>query len=574
MKSTFTSLLFAFWVLMLNINNLTAQSPITFTGDRVICNGSGTVITAHAENACIYIWSSGEVGSSIFATGALTHTVTVTDCNGNPSSASITIIDSKMISNLQLDLCKNSTASIMPVINEGYWTANNPSIATITREGMIMAVDTGKTTFSYHYYDSECVAETKPFEVLPLPEVASAKPSYCLEDVISLTPKQGGTWTSMDHQLASIKNNGEGKPLSPGNPKFIFTSSETGCSRKLDYIIIHPKPIVELAGNDSICSGFTTFLLPSSGGTWSTTNYMFASINNSGLVTGLQPGKTTFVYHQSVTGCSSDPSPVVTVIPTPKIVTDLPSILCIGGDKICLTAPGTVYWTSLNPAVASINNKGIISPNSSGDCQFVFSPVGISCASEPITFTFQNIKPSISTNTIKQNSFIYLSSDAPGTWTSLHENILGIAENKKAISYKAGTTKLEFMADEGCYASFGIKVKAGKAGSNADVNPDGFTNTQGDGTQFIAYESETRKTENQADSFFEINLYPNPTNDVVYIQSGQDWDQVQIHNPMGQLIWKSNGLVHQTNTSTWQPGIYMVSFMQGGNRVIKKLIKI
>lgn len=573
MKSTITSLLFTTWVIILNTNHIAAQSPINFTGDRVICNGSGNFITAHAEGACVYMWSTGQVGPLILVTDAMPYTVTVTDCNGNTSSASITIIDSKVISNLQLDLCKNSSASIIPVLNEGYWTANNPSIATITREGMMMAVDTGKTTFSYHYYDSECVADTKPFEVFPLPEVSSSKAGYCLEDIIKLSPSQGGTWYSMQTHIATIKNNGEGHPLAPGKPKFVFTSSETGCSQTLENVAIHPRPKVELLGNDTLCLYATTLIKPNSGGVWKGLNHSVGTVTNGGVITVIGLGTTQFQWLETSTGCFSELSPLITVIPRPKITTDLPGTICMGGNQITLPAPFTGTWTSSNSTIAKINQEGIIEIVKAGNVTFEIHAHDNSCSSEPITFTFQNIKPSISNHVVKPNSFIDLKTDAPGTWTSLDPNILRISENQKAVSLKSGKTQLEFLADAGCYAFFDIEVKGGKAGSNAYINPGGFTHNPGDVSHFMADETEVRKTEMDTNTF-EINIYPNPSSDVIYFQSGQSWDRVQIHNLQGQLIWQSNGLIKEINTTTWQTGVYQVSFVQGGHRVVKKLIKI
>lgn len=75
-------------------------------------------------------------------------------------------------------------------------------------------------------------------------------------------------------------------------------------------------------------------------------------------------------------------------------------------------------------------------------------------------------------------------------------------------------------------------------------------------------------------SGIDLKIFPNPFTDFINIPNVKIWDQIQIHNLHGQLIWQSKGLINEINTATWQAGVYQISFVQGGNRVIKKLIKI
>ena len=72
----------------------------------------------------------------------------------------------------------------------------------------------------------------------------------------------------------------------------------------------------------------------------------------------------------------------------------------------------------------------------------------------------------------------------------------------------------------------------------------------------------------------DLKIFPNPFTDVIYTSNGKNWDSMEIHNLHGHLIWKSNGLNNEMNTSSWQPGVYQVSFVQNGYRLVKKIIKI
>ncbi len=55
-----------------------------------------------------------------------------------------------------------------------------------------------------------------------------------------------------------------------------------------------------------VCEGSTINLTPSTGGTWSSTDPTVATVDNSGLVTGIATGTTTVVFTDAITGCSSN----------------------------------------------------------------------------------------------------------------------------------------------------------------------------------------------------------------------------------------------------------------------------
>src|SRR5690606_3807510 len=112
-------------------------------------------------------------------------------------------------------------------------------------------------------------------------------------------------------------------------------------------------------GSDSICVFTTTQFLPDSGGTWSSSNNTIATINNSGLVTGLTVGKVVLIWTQTSTGCASNPSDSVTVIPRPT-VSLAAGTTCVG-NTVNTTPSSGGTWISNSPSVASIDiNTGVI----------------------------------------------------------------------------------------------------------------------------------------------------------------------------------------------------------------------
>ena len=85
-------------------------------------------------------------------------------------------------------------------------------------------------------------------------------------------------------------------------------------------ITIIAAPTVSLSSS-SICIGSTTTVLPSTGGTWVSSNPSIASVTNAGVVTpGSTAGSATFTFTSSATGCSNTTS-ALTVDATCQVVT-------------------------------------------------------------------------------------------------------------------------------------------------------------------------------------------------------------------------------------------------------------
>lgn len=70
-----------------------------------------------------------------------------------------------------------------------------------------------------------------------------------------------------------------------------------------------------------------------------------------------------------------------------------------------------------------------------------------------------------------------------------------------------------------------------------------------------------------------VSIYPNPTNDIVYINSDFDIATVEIHNMMGQKVESvALSASYSIDLSSYTSGIYFFSFEVNGDRVSKKII--
>ena len=213
----------------------------------------------------------------------------------------------------------------------------------------------------------------------------------CIGETTQLLPSTGGTWVSSDPAIASVTSGGEVQGLSAGVTTFRFTSSTTGCSSELtDPITVHGYITTVITGDAIICVGATSQMNPSSGGTWVSNNPSIASIDDSGLVTGIVAGTATFTFTPTASGCPSLPSDPIEVFSSPDPVVTGASSICVGATTtLSPTAGGT--WESSDPSVASINDLGEVVAIGAGVVTFTFSETASGCpsatSSDPIVIT-------------------------------------------------------------------------------------------------------------------------------------------------------------------------------------------
>jgi len=137
-----------------------------------------------------------------------------------------------------------------------------------------------------------------------------------------------------------------------------------------------------ITGNFSIClPGPTTTQLSGSGipaasNPWVSSNPAVATVNNTGLVTSVSFGTTTITYTDNL-GVSSSENVYVSTFPT--INTPFGTSTCAGGT---LQLQGSLFpnavtpWTSLTPAIATVDSSGLVTGISPGIATIQYMNLG------------------------------------------------------------------------------------------------------------------------------------------------------------------------------------------------------
>jgi len=373
------------------------EPTISINGPSSVCLGenlqmlpnSGGTWTS-SNDAVATITNAGLITSIASGTVTFTFQDDNTGCTSQPSET-ITIHEGAEVSISGPDeICVGSTTTLLPSTG-GIWQSLNPSIASISNDGIVTGVTVGQTRFIYTDLTTGCVSDTSQYVTVNGGPVAVnlGDEELCIGSTTTMSPSTGGTWLSTAPSIASIDDNGLVTALAPGLAKFQFIEDGTGCQSILsDAVIVNNTPTVNVSGSPIICIGTTTFLTPTTGGQWSSSDESIATVSNDGTVTSVGEGVAYFTFIDDGTGCSSDGLLSITVETSIDVQVVGDTEICAGYTTILSPSSGGI-WTSSNSAVATVSNLGVVTGHAPGEVSFTFTDANTGCSTggttDPIT---------------------------------------------------------------------------------------------------------------------------------------------------------------------------------------------
>ncbi|MEE9438290.1 MAG: Ig-like domain-containing protein [Saprospiraceae bacterium] len=424
---------------------------VDLDGETELCIGETTLLTSSEPG----IWSSNNsniasitIGGQVLAissgTVEFSFISSATSCEANEKIV-MTIHPSPFIVFEGLsDICIGSTTTILPSTN-GQWISNNPTVASIDDNGNIVGLSEGNATFTYTDGTTGC-SNTSSEALLvysnPIVTVTGLS-TICIGDFTTLSPTSGGTWTSSDPSIASIAPNGVVTAISAGSATFVYTETGSECvSDDSAPITILPKPSISITGNSQICQGDTIYMSPSTGGAWISSDEQIAIIFNDGTVIGTGQGIVRFTFIGD-NGCQSDQSAPIIVNGLPNVIITGSPDLCLDGDVQLLPSSGG-QWTSLNPAVATVNDNGVVSAVSAGTTNFYFIDSNTGCKSDlsgDITVLENPTTVLNGPDNICVGETTNFTPSVDGAWMSLNPSVASIQNNGEVTGISAGQAR-------------------------------------------------------------------------------------------------------------------------------------
>lgn len=435
--------------------------PTSFTGPNNICVGFTTTLSpttggvwTSSNPAVATVNNAGLVTGISAGTANFTFTLTATGCTSIALTGTVSPKPTSTLTGPN-PICIDSTTTLTASPAGGTWTSSALGIATVTNGGVVTGVSQGTAILVYTSAAGCASDPITSIAIMPRPVVNITGPDeICIDGTTTLSPTSGGTWTSSNPSVATVSNAGVVTGVAIGIATFTFTSSAGCVSAVTDVITVNPKPIAVINGSNSICVGNTTQLSPTTGGSWVSSDPSIATITNGGLVTGVSVGSVTFVYTNTLTGCSSDASAAVTITTGPTVNITGDDQLCIGETTQMAAVPSSAgTWESSNNAIATISPTGLVTAVAQGTVTMRFRDAA-GCLSQPSAPITVNGRPTVAvagSNTVCIGGTTQLSPSTGGTWISNNSGIASVTNGGLVTGVAVGSTTFVFtLTATGC----------------------------------------------------------------------------------------------------------------------------
>ncbi|MCS6935648.1 MAG: Ig-like domain-containing protein, partial [Chitinophagales bacterium] len=196
-------------------------------------------------------------------------------------------------------ICSGESATLTASASVSYLWSTGATTASIT----VSPPSTTTYTVTATGSNGCAKAVSRTVTVNPLPAVSVTGPNpICIGGTTTVSPTSGGTWVSWHSSVATVTGGGAVTASASlgGVAKLTFTQTSTGCSNSLE---IDVRPLAQIVSDDVICFGSNGQLIPTTGGTWVSSNPSVAAVSPAGVVTPLATGTATFTFTESGSGC-------------------------------------------------------------------------------------------------------------------------------------------------------------------------------------------------------------------------------------------------------------------------------
>jgi len=318
--------------------NIASPPSVTINGKDSICKGSPTTLTATGGGT--YLWNTGATTSSITVTPNITSTYTVGVSNGvctKDTSVKIVVTPLPSITlSGNKSLCPGNS-TIITASGGGTYSWNNGGT-----NDTINVMPASTTTYTLGVNNNGCSKDTSIIvTVNPKPNVTVTPPSASICKGTGVNLSAGGansySWAPSTGLSCTTCFNPTATPAASETYTVIGTSA-AGCKDTVSVpITVNPVPVASISGKDTICSGSSTTLIASGGGTYSwNTGSTNSNITVSPLIT------TTYTVSVSNGFCTKDTTTVVYVI-SPLSIKVVGDSACKGTGSTIIASGGTSY---------------------------------------------------------------------------------------------------------------------------------------------------------------------------------------------------------------------------------------
>ena len=301
------------------------------------------------------------------------------------------------------------------------WSFDEPSIATITNDGVVAIYDEGIVVFTVttndgEFTDSCTINIKKPETVIPVTSVSLNKTTLTLDKgdsetlTASVSPtdatNQAVTWSTSSDAVATVDSNGKVTAVGRGEASITATSADNAAIKATCKVTVNvPVTGVSLDESAATLSIKETLQLnakvsPEDASNksvkWISTNTSVATVDSTGLVTAIAKGNATIIV-ETEDGKKTDECEVTVSVPVKSVSVNPATAELIVGRTLTLEAKVLpkeanqgVVWSSTDDKVATVAENGIVTASAKGTATITATADGGKKASCNITVGTDN----------------------------------------------------------------------------------------------------------------------------------------------------------------------------------------
>ncbi len=353
------------------VNGSTVQNGSANTySSTTFANGDVVTVEVSSANACITTFNSVTITVNALPSG----TLVPVENSGNTADDGIICTGTSVVFTAPAGFTNYNFLLNAISIQNG--PSNTYTNATLANGDMVAVAITNA---------SGCIALLNTVTVsvnsYPVVQPITGTTTICVNETTALSnTTPAGVWSTSNATHATVDAAGIVTGIGTGTAVISYTvTNAAGCSTTENILVtVNGLPFVSpISGTTDVCIGNTTQLTSSTtGGTWSSDNTAIATVDNTGLVTGIADGTAIITYSvTNANGCTRIRTVTVTVNPLPvlnPITGDLS--ICLGNTSLLANDTDGGVWSSDNTSVATVNSStGLVTSVAAGTANISYT---------------------------------------------------------------------------------------------------------------------------------------------------------------------------------------------------------
>lgn len=409
------------------------------------------------------------------------------------------------------------------------WSSSNEDILTVDQNGFVTFVSPGNATVICQTNDigtdgNNLLATCDFFISEPVTQVSLDFTDITLKlgDVFRLTAEilplnatdKSVTWISSNTSVVTVDENGLLTAVGTGSAAVLVQSNDSGITAMCNINVYQPVETVDINYTEMSVRKGTVFWLYAKAGPdnavnktiiWSTSNPRIATVDESGMVTAVEPGECIITATSQDTGVFATCSLTVTE-PVTGISLNYTDIAIYAGDKFALVPTVSpidadnkaVTYLSSDTDIATVDENGIVTGLKGGECVILVTTVerGLVASCKVTVYEF------VTSVTINEKDVKYINNGASKAftvsvtpdsatnrgviWSSSNTNVFRVSQRGVVTAVGLGTATITATAADGSGIFDTITLQSIKPVSTISVSPSYVTVIEGQSRQVTA----------------------------------------------------------------------------------------